>query len=73
MAGAGADVRDEASSAGVRLGGTLLAGVAPGSANGGAAKRFSADDSTELALAHLVVHLGEARSSSVVWDWKCSR
>lgn len=66
LAGPGADVRDEASSAGVRLGRTLLTGVTPRSPNGGAAKGFSANDPAELALAHLVVHLGKAWPSPVV-------
>lgn len=66
LAGSGADVGDEASPAGVRLGGALLAGVAPRPTNGGAAEGFGADNSTELALTHLVVHLGEAWPSPVV-------
>ena len=66
MAGSGADVGDEASSAGVRLGRTLLTGVTPSSADCSTAESFGANDSTELALAHLVVHLGETRSSPVV-------
>lgn len=72
MAGSGADIRDEASSAGVRLGGTLLAGVAPGSTNCSTAQCLGADDAAELALAHLVVHLCETWSGPVVcgqrWD-----
>lgn len=66
LAGTSADVWDEASSAGVRLGGALLTGVAPCSANRGTAKGFRADDSTELALAHLVAHLGETWSCPIV-------
>lgn len=66
MAGSSADVGDEASPAGVRLGGTLLTWVAPRSTNGGTAEGFGADDPTELALAHLVVHLGETWPSPVV-------
>lgn len=66
LAGSGADVGNEASSAGVRLGGALLTGVAPRSANCGAAKSFGADNSTQLALAHLVAHLGETWSCPVV-------
>lgn len=68
MAGSGPDVWDEASSAGVRLGGALLTGVAPGSANRSAAQCFGADDAAELALAHLVVHLRETWSGPVVWS-----
>lgn len=67
MTGSGADVGDEASSAGVGLGGALLAGVPPGPADGGAAEGFGADDPAQLALAHLVVDLGEARPRPVVW------
>lgn len=66
LAGSGADVGDEASSAGVWLGGALLTGVAPRSTNGGAAEGFGTDDSTELALTHLVVHLSETWPSPVV-------
>lgn len=66
MAGSGADVGDEASPAGVRLGGALLAGVSPGPADGGAAEGFGADDPAQLALAHLVVDLREARPRPVV-------
>lgn len=61
-----ANVGDEASPAGVRLSGTLLAGVAPGSTDGGAAERLGAHDATELPLAHLVIDLSEARSCPVV-------
>lgn len=66
LAGSSADVGDETSPAGVRLGGALLTGVAPRSANGGATEGFGADDPTELALAHLVAHLGETWPSPVV-------
>lgn len=70
LAGSGADVGDEASPAGVWLGGALLTGVAPRSTNGGAAEGLGADDSTELTLAHLVVHLGETRPRPVVYGAK---
>lgn len=40
--------------------------MAPRSTNGGAAEGLGADDSTELALAHLVVHLGETWPGPVV-------
>lgn len=66
LARSAADVGDEAPPAGVWLGGALLAGVAPGSTNGGAAEGFGADDPAELALAHLVVHLGETWPRPVV-------
>lgn len=66
LAGSSADVGDEAPSAGVWLGRALLTGVAPRSSNGSAAEGFCADDSTELALTHLVVHLGKAWPSPVV-------
>lgn len=61
-----ADVGDESSPAGVWLGGALLTGVAPSPTNGSAAQSLGADDSTELALAHLVVDLSEAWPSPVV-------
>lgn len=66
MTGSGADVWDEPSAAGVRLGGALLAGVTPGPADGGAAEGLGADDPAQLALAHLVVDLREARPGPVV-------
>lgn len=66
LTGTSANVGDEASSAGVWLGWALLAGVAPCSSNGSAAKGLGADDSTELALTHLVVHLRETWPSPVV-------
>lgn len=66
LARSAADVGDEAPPAGVWLGGTLLTGVSPGSTNGGAAEGFGADDPAELALAHLVVHLGETWPRPVV-------
>lgn len=66
LAGPGADVGDKSSSAGVWLGGALLAGVAPCSSNGCTAECFGAHDPTELTLTHLVVHLGETRPSPVV-------
>lgn len=66
LASSGADVGDETSSARVRLSGALLAGVSPRSANGGAAQRLGAYDSTELALTQLVVHLRETRPGPVI-------
>lgn len=66
LAGSGANVGDESSPARVWLGGALLTGVAPRPTNGCAAQSFGADDSAELALAHLVVDLGEAWPSPVV-------
>lgn len=66
LTGSGADVGDEASPAGVRLGGALLAGVPPGPADGGAAEGFGADDPAQLALTHLVADLREARPRPVV-------
>lgn len=66
LAGPGADVGDETSAAGLRLGRADLTGVAPGSAHGGTAQRLGADDASHLALAHLVVDLGEAGTRSVV-------
>lgn len=73
LAGSGANVGDETSSAGVWLGGALLTGVAPRSANGGAAQSLGADDSAELALAHLVIHLCETWPSPVVCGGKEAR
>lgn len=73
LAGSSADVGDEASSAGVWLGGALFAGVAPSSANGSAAEGLGADDSAKLSLTHLVVHLGETWPSPVVCDGKEAR
>lgn len=67
LARSSANVGDESSPAGVWLGGALLTGVAPRATNGSAAQSFGADDSAELALAHLVVDLGEAWPSPVVW------
>lgn len=66
LAGSSANVGDESSPTGVWLGRALLTRVAPRPANGCAAQSFGADDSAELALAHLVVDLGEARPSPVV-------
>lgn len=66
LARSGANVGDESSPAGVRLGGALLARVAPCPTDGGTAEGFGADDATELALAHLVVDLGEAWPGPVV-------
>lgn len=73
LACSSADVGDEASPAGVRLGGALLTGVAPRSTNGSTAEGFSADNSTELALTHLVVYLGETWPSPVVCRGKEAR
>lgn len=66
LTGSCANVGDETSSAGVWLGGALLTGVAPRSTNGSTAEGLGADDSTELALAHLVAHLRETWPSPVV-------
>lgn len=66
LTGPSADVGDEASSAGVWLGRALLTGVAPRSSNGSTAEGFSADDSAELTLTHLVVYLGETWPGPVV-------
>lgn len=73
MTGSSTDVGDEASPAGVRLGGALLAGVSPGPANGGAAEGFGADDPAQLALTHLVIDLREARPRPVVCAGKEAR
>lgn len=68
-----ANVGDESSPARVWLGGALLTGVTPRPANSCAAQSFGADDSAELALAHLVVDLGEARPSPVVCGGTATR
>lgn len=73
LAGSSANVGDETSSAGVWLGRALLTGVAPRSTNGSAAEGFGADDATELALTHLVVHLRETWPSPVVCGGKEAR
>lgn len=66
LAGTGADVGNETSSARVRLGGTHLTRVTPRTSDGGAAQRLGAHDAAQLTLAHLVVDLREARSRPVV-------
>lgn len=66
MACSSANVRDEAPSAGVRLGCTLLAGMTPGSADGCTAEGLGAHNATELTLTHLVVDLSKTGSCPVV-------
>lgn len=66
MAGPSADVGDEASTAGLWLSRTFLTWVTPGPANSGTAQRLSAHNATHLTLAHLVDHLREARTCSVI-------
>lgn len=66
LACSSANVRDEAPSAGVRLGCTLLAGMTPGSADGCTAEGLGAHNATELTLTHLVVDLSETGSCPVV-------
>lgn len=61
-----ADVGNEAAAAGVRLGRTHLTGVAPGSAHGGTAKCFGADNPAELSLAHLVAYHSKTWACSVI-------
>lgn len=68
LAGPGAVVRDEASSAGIGLGRAHLTGVTPRPSHRGTAQGLRAHDARELALAHLVVHGGEAGSRTVVWN-----
>lgn len=68
MAGSAADVGDESSAAGMRLGRTHLTWMTPGSANGGTTQCLSADDTAQLALAHLIVDLSEAWTSPVVCE-----
>lgn len=66
LACSSANVGDEASSTGVRLGGTLLTGMTPGTTDGGTAQRLGTHDATELPLTHLVIDLSEAGASPVV-------
>lgn len=54
LTGSRADIWNEASAAGVGLGGAHLTGVAPGSAHRGTAECLGADNPAELSLAHLV-------------------
>lgn len=61
-----ADVGNEATAAGVRLGRTHLTGVAPGSAHCGTAECFGADNPAELSLAHLVADHSKTRACSVI-------
>lgn len=68
LAGPGAVVWDEASSAGIGLGRAHLTGVTPRPSHRGTAQGLRAHDARELALAHLVVHGGEAGSRTVVWN-----
>lgn len=70
MAGPGTVVWDEPSATGVRLGGTHLTRVTPRPPHRGTAQRFGANDSCELALAHLVIHRGKAWTSAVVCEDK---
>lgn len=66
LARPGAVVWYEPSSAGVRLGWAHLTGVTPRPSHCGAAQSLCAHNACELALTHLVIHRGEARSSAVV-------
>lgn len=68
LAGPSAVVWYEASSAGIRLGWAHLTGVTPRPSHRGTAQGLCAHDASELALAHLVVHGGEAGSRTVVWN-----
>lgn len=68
LAGPGAVVWDEASPAGIGLGRAHLTGVTPRPPHRGTAQGLRAHDARELALAHLVVHGGEAGSRTVVWN-----
>lgn len=70
LAGPRAVVWDEASATGVRLSRAHLTGVTPRPAHCGTAQRLCAHDPRELALTHLVVDRGEARSSAVVCNGK---
>lgn len=66
LASPSAYVGDEAPPAGVRLGRAHFTWMTPGPSDGGAAHSFGADNATELALAHLVIHLAEAGTSAIV-------
>lgn len=70
MAGPSADIRDEAAAAGLGLGRAHLTGVAPGPPHSGTAQGLGAHNACQLALAHLLVHLGEARACPVIWGKK---
>lgn len=50
----------------VEFGGTLLARMAPRFAHSGAAQLFGANHALQLALAHVVTYVGEARTCPVV-------
>lgn len=66
LAGPGAVVRYEPSSAGIRLGRAHLTGVTPCPSHRGTAQGLGAHNASELALTHLVIHGGEAGSGTVV-------
>lgn len=66
LAGSSTNVGNEASAAGVRLGRAHLTRVTPGPPNGGTTHGLGADDPAELALAHLVIYLAKAGTSTIV-------
>lgn len=68
LAGPGAVVWYEPSSAGIRLGRAHLTGVTPSPSHRGTAQGLCAHNASELALTHLVIHRGEAGSGPVVWN-----
>lgn len=70
LASPSAVVWDEASPTGMRLSRAHLTGVTPRPAHCRTAQRLCAHDTCELALTHLVVDWGEARSSAVVCNGK---
>lgn len=70
LASSRAYVGDEAPSAGLRLGWTHLAGVAPGPSDGGTAQCLGTHNACKLPLAHLVVDLSETRTCPVIWNVK---
>ena len=57
----------------VEFGGTLLARMAPRFAHSGAAQLFGANHALQLALAHVVTYVGEARTCPVVYRKQISR
>lgn len=66
LAGSSANVGNETSAAGMRLGRAHLTWVTPGPSNGGTTHGLGTDDPTELALAHLVIYLAKAGTGTIV-------
>lgn len=66
LAGSSANVGNETSAAGMRLGRAHLTWVTPGPSNGGTTHGLGTDNPTELALAHLVIYLAKAGTGTIV-------